>query len=232
MDGDIRWLEVELDGAVAAFSTRLGGISEGPFRSLNLGILTEDDPACVRGNRERLFRALGRRPEGLLMGRQVHGTTIQARDSTDGEIRQSDGQLTRSAELTPLVLVADCVPVVLAGGGAVAVLHCGWRGVAGGIIEQAASMLAATSAALGPGIGPCCYEVGDEVLDALPAGASPDGRLDLPLEIRNRLEQTGIPSERILDARLCTSCNPVLFFSHRRDQGVTGRQAGLAWLGS
>ena len=230
--GDVVWLEVPLDGAVAAFSTRLGGLREGPFRSLNLGILTEDDPQRVRINRERLLAAVGRLPDGLLMGRQVHGSSVQAREEADGEVRPGDGQLTRSPDLTPLVLVADCVPVVLSGGGAVAVLHCGWRGVAAGILERAGEMMDVTSAALGPGIGPCCYEVGDEVLEALPEGATGPRRLDLALAIRARLERLGIPPERIAETGLCTSCDSELFFSHRRDRGVTGRQAGLAWLSS
>jgi YfiH family protein len=167
------------------------------------------------------------------MGRQVHGATVETRGEADGAVREADGQVTRAAEPTPLVLVADCFPVVLAGGGAVAVVHCGWRGVAAGILERAVGTLDATSAALGPGIGPCCYEVGEEVREAF-AGhdldAMPPGRLDLPLVIRAELERLGVPAPRIADCGICTSCNPDLFFSHRRDGGVTGRQAGLAWL--
>jgi YfiH family protein len=235
--GDVPWLAVELEGAVAAFSTRLGGVSEGPFRSLNLGILTDDEAARVLRNRELLVRAVGRSPETILMGRQVHGTTVETRDEADGVVREADAQLTHAAELTPLVLVADCVPVVLTGAGAVAAVHCGWRGVAAGILERAAAALGATSAALGPGIGACCYEVGDEVLDAFRTrghdlGEMPPGHLDLPRAIRAELERLDLPAGRISDSGLCTSCNADLFFSHRRDGGVTGRQAGLAWLDS
>jgi polyphenol oxidase len=236
-DGGLSRLHAKLDGAVAAFSTRLGGVSEAAFASLNLGILTDDDPARVRRNRELLAEVVGRPLETILMGRQVHGTGVEARDEADGALREADAQLTHSTGLTPLVLVADCVPVVVARPGAVAAVHCGWRGVAGGILERALDALGrgGVSAVLGPGIGACCYEVGEEVRAAFRArghevAAMPDGRLDLPQAIRTELERLGVP--RVSDCGLCTSCNADLFFSHRRDRGATGRQAGLAWLAS
>ena len=110
-------------------------------------------------------------------------------------------------------------------------LHCGWRGLAAGIVGAGSTAVGATDAAIGPGIGPCCYEVGDEVLGAVRGlgPGSPTGRmLDLAAVARRLLERAGV--ERIETAGLCTSCEPELFFSHRRDGGRTGRQAGLAWL--
>jgi YfiH family protein len=130
-----------------------------------------------------------------------------------------------------MVLAAECLPVALYGPGGLAMVHAGWRGLAGGIVETAAEAVEATSAAIGPGIGPCCYEVGEEVLKAF-ADLGDDlaaGRmLDLPEVARRRLAGAGV--ERIESAGLCTSCERELFFSHRRDHGRTGRQAGIAWL--
>src|SRR5689334_4607577 len=169
----VRWLEAELPGARAAFSTRIGGVSEAPYDSLNVAILTGDDRDRVRDNRLRLADALGRAPEGVVMGRQVHGAELRRHEAPQeprvyADIVASpdevDAQATSSRDLTPLVMVADCLPVALAGAGGVAMVHCGWRGLAGGIVERAVDEVDAEAAAIGPGIGPCCYEVGEEVL--------------------------------------------------------------------
>jgi polyphenol oxidase len=241
--GALPWLEANLGPATAAFSTRQGGVSDGPFRSLNLGILTDDDRTRVVANREALAAALGRDAGSILMGRQVHGAELQAREEPaerGAPLQEVDAQVTGAPALTPLVLVADCVPLVLATNGAVAAVHCGWRGTVAGIAEKALVAVRerggdSVSAALGPGIGPCCYEVGDEVRSAFRdrghgEDVLPDGRLDLALALRRELERAGVHPERIHDSGLCTSCNPELLFSHRRDGGVTGRQAGLGWL--
>jgi YfiH family protein len=243
--GSVVWLEAALSAGTAAFSTRLGGASEGPYRSLNLGILTDDDRGRVLDNRRVLAAALGRDAGSIAMGRQVHGTDVQIREvapAPDAPLREADAQLTSTPALTPLVLVADCVPLVLAAPGAVAAVHCGWRGVAGGIVVRALTFVRErtredVSAALGPGIGACCYEVGDEVREAFRSRGHredvlPDGRLDLALAIRDQLARLGVAAGRIHACGMCTSCHPDLFFSHRRDRGVTGRQAGLGWLDS
>jgi polyphenol oxidase len=142
-----------------------------------------------------------------------------------------DGHATSAAGVGLLVLVADCLPVALSSGDRVAMLHCGWRGLAGGIVERAvASFSSAPAAAVGPGIGSCCYEVGDEVLaefSDLP-GVARGRMLDLRAVASRKLEAAGVASVEHVD--LCTSCNPDLFFSHRRDRGVTGRQGGLIRL--
>jgi polyphenol oxidase len=242
--GQLPWLEAALSAGTAAFSTRLGGTSEGAYRSLNLGILTDDDRERVVENRRALTRALGREAGLALMGRQVHGATVQVRDTAprDGApLHEADAQVTSAAPLTPLVLGADCVPLVLTAPGVVAAVHCGWRGVMGGVVDRALAAFrdrprAEVEAALGPGIGPCCYEVGDDVRGAFRARglreAVMERRLDLALAVRLELERLGLAAERIHACGLCTSCNPEVFFSHRRDRGVTGRQAGLAWLSS
>jgi len=246
----VRWLEAELSGARAAFSTRPGGVSEAPFDRLNLGVLTGDDRDAVAENRRRLATALGLAPELVVIGRQVHGAELQTHtapqspspfDEPGSAIPEVDGHVIPApaadrgqADGSPaaaLVFVADCLPVALAGPGGVAILHCGWRGLAAGIVARGVDAAGATDAAIGPGIGPCCYEVGDEVLDAF-AGLGPQiaagPMLDLAAVARRLLEQAGV--ERIEAAGLCTSCEPELFFSHRRDRGRTGRQAGLVWL--
>jgi copper oxidase (laccase) domain-containing protein len=110
-------------------------------------------------------------------------------------------------------------------------LHCGWRGLAAGILAKGAAAVEATEAAIGPGIGSCCYEVGDEVLTAfagLGEGIAAGRMLDLAEVARRQLRAAGV--ERIESADLCTSCEEELFFSHRRDSGRSGRQAGLVWL--
>lgn len=248
-DGGLAWLECSLGEARAAFSTRAGGISAGPYESLNLGILTDDDPACVARNREVLAASLGRAPERIVMGWQVHGADVQVHHRPPGPGRRAfgspgddlarvDGQVTDSAEVTPLVLVADCAPVALAAPGAVAMVHCGWRGVAAGLVERAVMAVRRLDgdgelrAAIGPAIGPCCYEVGPEVIEVFARKGHTDAiagwMLDLPHVVRRELEGLGVAEVGL--AGICVSCHPELFFSHRGDGGVTGRQAGLAWL--
>jgi YfiH family protein len=238
----LRWLETELPGARAAFSTRGGGVSEGAFESLNLGRLTGDRGDAVRENRHRLAGAIGVDPELVLIGRQVHGSRVIRHDGpteprsyaepTPG-LPEADGHATGRPGLAPLVFVADCLPVALAGSGGVAMIHCGWRGLAASIVDRGVAEVKAEAAAVGPGIGPCCYEVGDEVLNAfepLGPGIGDGGTLDLREVTRVLLERAGVT--RVEISALCTSCNPDLFFSHRRDGGRTGRQAGLVWAGN
>jgi polyphenol oxidase len=233
----VRWLEADLPGARATFSTRLGGVSEGSFESLNLGLLTEDRPAAVRENRHRLAAAIAIDPELVLIGRQVHGAEVVRHDQPTGSrayanpgpsLPEADGHATARPGLTPLVFVADCLPVALAGPGGVAMIHCGWRGLAAGIVARGVDVVEARAAAVGPGIGPCCYEAGDEVLATFkPLGpdVAKDRMLDLRQAARRLLERAGVGAVEVSEE--CTSCRPELFFSHRRDGEKTGRQAGL-----
>jgi YfiH family protein len=238
--GGLEWLEARLPGAGVAFSTRAGGVSESPYESLNLGILTEDERERVVENRRRLAVALGLDPKKVAIGRQVHGAKLAThrgpqQPSPYAEpgraIVEVDGHVLAEPGLAALVFVADCFPVALAGPGGVAILHCGWRGLAAGIVGRATAAVAATDAAIGPGIGACCYEVGGEVLDAfagLGEGIAANRMLDLAEVARRLLRASGV--ERIESADLCTSCEAERFFSHRRDAGRSGRQAGLAWI--
>jgi YfiH family protein len=236
----VRWLEAELPGARVAFSTRLGGVSEAPFETLNLGILTGDERAAVLENRARLAAALGLQPDRVLMGLQVHGSELLEHGSAQDPspyahpgipLAEVDGHLTATPGLAPLALVADCLPVALSGPSGVSMLHCGWRGLAAGIVARGAAVVGAERAAIGPGIGPCCYEVGPEVLErfvGLGEGIADGRMLDLAELARRQLRAAGV--ERIESAEICTSCEPELFFSHRRDGERSGRQAGLVYL--
>lgn len=238
--GGIRWLQAELPGARAAFAARAGGVSGGRYESLNLGVLTGDRREAVRENRHRLAAALGIDPAQVLMGRQVHGARVEVHDSPPEPPvfaepgpapPAADAQAASVPGLAPVVLVADCLPVALSGPRGVAMVHCGWRGLAAGVLRGAAAAVSAEAAAIGPGIGPCCYEVGEEVLaafEALGEGVAHGRMLDLREVARRLLREAGVRGVEV--SELCTSCNPDLFFSHRRDRGRTGRQGGLAWL--
>jgi YfiH family protein len=156
----------------------------------------------------------------------------------DGSPVAADGQATATAGIAPTAIVADCLPVAVAGERAVAMLHAGWRGLAGGVVQEGVQALrelggdAPLTAAIGPGAGPCCYEVGSEVRAVFAerfAEARRGSNLDLKAIARAELEQAGVAT--VYDVGLCTICSPPeLFYSHRRDRGLTGRQAGIAWL--
>jgi purine-nucleoside/S-methyl-5'-thioadenosine phosphorylase / adenosine deaminase len=218
---------------VVAFSTRRGGVSEAPFDTLNLGRLTEDDPGHVAENRRRLCAEVGTDAGLLRFGRQVHGATVRRAAGT-GE--PGDGLWTDTPGEPLLVFTADCLPVAIVRENgqspAVAALHVGWRGLLAGIVAEGVARLASgpLAAAIGPGIGPCCYEVGGEVAEPFRerfgAEVVPDGRLDLWSTAERALVAAGVADVHRTD--LCTACNPELFFSHRRDAGRTGRQGMIA----
>jgi polyphenol oxidase len=238
MSAMFRWegdhLAADLPGAKALFTTRRGGVSDGAFASLNLGLLTEDDSANVNENRARVAAATGCARESFLYGKQVHGATVRRATEPPGPDRprtDEDGQATALRRHPALAFVADCTPVILAAEGAVVTLHVGWRPAAAGIVEEGITALREVggdgpiTALIGPGARGCCYEVGEEVHAEFAGYDARDGRnLDLPAVIRAQLADA-----EVHDCELCTMCRPDLFFSHRRDGGVTGRQAGIAW---
>lgn len=207
----VEWLEAALPGASVAFSTRSAG--------------------SVKDDLTPFATALGLAPERVSRAHQVHGAELAFPDRDRGEGRvEADGQVITRPGSAALVFVADCLPIAIAGPGGVAMLHCGWRGLAAGIVGRGAEAVGGTHAAIGPGIGPCCYEVGPEVLEAfdrLGTGIASDRMLDLCEVARRLLREAGV--EEIESASLCTCCEAELFFSHRRDGGPS-RQAGLAWI--
>jgi len=230
----IRW---EAEGYAVAFTTRLGGVSEGPYASLNLGRKSGDDVECVDENRRRMCEAVGADLEKLALNYQVHSTRVlRAAPAMRGE--HADGLWTDEPGLPILAMSADCLPIVLARAGAddpaVAVLHAGWKGLLAGIVEAGVDALGGgtLTAAIGPGIGPCCYEVGEEVATPFRERFGDDvmreSRLDLWTSAERALRAAGVEQIDRLDR--CTACEPETFFSHRRDAGRTGRQGVIAYV--
>ena len=222
------------------FTTRLGGVSEGPYASLNLGRMLGDDPASVDENRRRVCATVGAELDRLAMNRQRH-TALVHRAHAGARGEPGDGLWTDEPAIPMLKLAADCVPVAIArdaGNGprpGLAVLHAGWRGLLEGIVASGVDALGGgrLSAAVGPAIGPCCYEVGPEVAEPFRALFGGDvargGTLDLWTSAERALRSAGVQSVERVD--LCTACNPRLFFSHRRDGKPRGVQGVLAVLG-
>jgi purine-nucleoside/S-methyl-5'-thioadenosine phosphorylase / adenosine deaminase len=206
----VRWLEADLPEARTVFATRSAG--------------------SLKESHVPLARAVGIDPELIVSGHQVHGAELALHDRPTSGTPAVDGHVLRTAGPVALVYTADCLPVALSGPGGAAMLHCGWRGLAAGIVARGATAVGATHAAIGPGIGPCCYEVGDEVrasFERLGPGIAAGWMLDLPEVARRLLREAGVGE--IESAGLCTRCEEELFFSHRRDGGP-GRQGGLVWL--
>jgi YfiH family protein len=233
-----RWendqIVAELPHARAVFSTARGGVSGGPYASLNLGMRTDDARENVDENRRRLGETVGHPWPRFCYGRQVHGTTVRRATEPPSAARpytEEDGQATALTDAAAVVFTADCLPVLLAAEGAVAALHCGWRPLAGGIVDEGVRALREVGgegpvvAALGPAARGCCYEVGEEVHAQFAAYDARRGQnLDLPAVAHEQLRAHGI---EVLDTEICTICAPPgLLFSHRRDHGVTGRQSG------
>jgi YfiH family protein len=227
-----------------AFTTRVGGVSEGDFESPNLGILTDDEPDRVVENRRRVCDATGADAETATMAWQVHGAKVtEARPRGIVErttFDQCDGLWSDRSGQAMALVTADCYPVAIArlsdrgGGAALCVLHVGWRGLLEGIAEAGVGAVGgeALKAIVGPGIGPCCYEVGEEVAgpfrERFGASVVVDGKLDLPAATEQALLEAGVAS--VGRTGHCTACEPDLFFSHRRDRGRTGRQGVIAYI--
>ena len=230
-------------GVVAAFTTRLGGVSAAGFASLNLGLTTGDDRAAVAENRRRLCAAVGADPARTAQNHQVHGAAVRIADplaggylDPQGELPRADALVTREAGLALVALSADCVPIVvaLADGSALAVVHAGWKGLVAGVVEAAVAELgpAPKAATVGPCAGPGRYEVGEDVAAPLRARFGPDaaaGTADLPFCATAALVAAGVPADAIDVAGLCTIADPSRFFSHRRDGAATGRQGVIAY---
>lgn len=218
-------------------------MSSGAYESLNLGALTEDDPENVVENRRRACAATGADAERATMAWQHHGSEVRRAEPrgivTPGtQFDRCDGLWTEAPRQAMLLLTADCLPVAIGRTNgskpALAILHVGWRGLLGGIVASGARALGGgrLASAIGPGIGPCCYEVGEDVAEPFRAAYGDvvaGGRLDLWAATERALREAGCESVERTD--LCTCCHPELFFSHRRDKGRTGRQGVVAYIG-
>jgi YfiH family protein len=236
------------------FTTRAGGVSAPPFDALNLGGKWGDDPASVVENRRRLGQALGGHP---IVARQVHGAVVarvRAGDQPEAIARlEADGLYSDAPGLTLGVFVADCIPALIADPrtGAFAAVHAGWRGTVAGVLPAAVRALGTElgarpedlKIALGPAIGPCCFEVGEEVVAAFlslfadarahgvvvpsPRGTPGKSQVDLKAANRLLLERAGVSPEAIEAGAECTHCDRERFFSFRRDGNATGQQMGV-----
>jgi YfiH family protein len=222
-------LDVELPGGGRALFTER---ADGNMSSVS-GLEHERGARC----REAICTRVG--AKGLVRGYQVHGTYVRrVREMPDppvstGRPEDADGQATPVPGLAAMVLAADCLPVALGASGAVAMVHCGWRGLAAGVLEEGVQAVREIDgvdemmAVIGPGAGPCCYEVGEEV-HAVFGGAHRDQqRIDLKAIARERLLAAGVA--KVEDLEACTICDE-RFFSYRREGAHSGRQSGVAWL--
>jgi YfiH family protein len=218
---------------VVAFTTRVGGVSEGAYASLNLGA-RGDDPARVAENRRRACESLGLDVRRLSLNRQRHSPTVHRAEPGIRD-EPGDGLWSDDPGQPMLALAADCVPIAIAatdGTPRLAVLHAGWRGLAEGVVESGVRTFGElpTAAIVGPSAGPCCYEVGPEVSARFDPDLTKDRILDLWSAAERALRRAGVVAVERVD--LCTRCNPELFFSHRRSgpargaQGVIGAVAG------
>jgi purine-nucleoside/S-methyl-5'-thioadenosine phosphorylase / adenosine deaminase len=223
----------------AFITTRAGGLSTGPYASLNLGLRAGDEPGAVAANRALLRETLPQEPVWL---RQVHGSRVIDADATPLE-PEADAAVARHPGTVCAVLVADCVPVFVTdrAGTAVAVAHAGWRGLAGGVLENTVRAMRCGPdellAFLGPGIGPRAFEVGTDVREAF-LGVAPEAQYafvphapgkwlaDLFTLARQHLARAGVT--HVFGGSMCTHSDPARFFSHRRDR-ATGRMAALIW---
>ncbi|MFO0584498.1 MAG: peptidoglycan editing factor PgeF [Anaeromyxobacter sp.] len=230
-----------LAGFRHGFTTRAGGASPAPWDALNLGGAVGDDPARVAENWRRLEAATGL---GFARVRQVHGARAVRLDAACVPGEEADAVVSRAPGVAATVAVADCVPLLLADpdSGAVAAVHAGWRGTlayAAGegvraLGREAGAAPGRLLAAIGPSIGPCCYEISDDLAARFEAafGAdvvrrNPRPHLDLWAANARALAAAGVSDGRIDVLRRCTSCERELFFSHRRDAGRTGRQVAF-----
>lgn len=248
-------------GTRVYFTTRIGGVSERPYKSLNLGFHVGDQPGRVRRNRQLLGGIFGFAPERLTSPRQRHSSIVKVinekdvgagadgSESSSSPFDPCDGLVTGVKQAPLLLLFADCVPVVVtartaAGVSLVAVLHAGRRGLMAGVIGNGVRRLkkqaeqqggvADTAVAIGPAIGPCCYQVGSEIADEFLARFGQDtvagDHLDLREAARLELAGAGVDRKDIYTLDRCTCCNEHGFYSYRRDGGTTGRQGALAWI--
>ncbi len=216
------------------FSTRAGGVSEGPYESLNLGRMTGDEVERVDENRRLLCAEIGTTPDRLALNRQIHSADVH-RAEAGVRGTPGDGLWTDVPDLPILALAADCLPIALVRpegeAPAVAVVHAGWRGLLGGVVGAGVEALGGVAAAcVGPAIGPCCYEVGPEVAEPFALAFGADvlrGRsLDLWTAAERALRAAGV--EHVERVDLCTACHPELFFSHRRTGKPRGVQGVIA----
>jgi YfiH family protein len=224
---------------VHGFSMRQGGKSEIPFDSLNLGLRTGDSDEHVRQNRLLFFDTLDIDDSRVVIPEQVHEDRVVYVDRP-GQFKGADAVITDKPHLALSIQMADCVPVFLfdARAGCIGLVHAGWRSTAGQIvmktvgtmIERCSAKTGSLYAAIGPSIGPCCFQVGPEVKSRFQEVYIRNGNLDLWQANFDQLISSGIPPEHIELCGICTRCNSRFFFSHRADHGQTGRMLAVMMI--
>jgi YfiH family protein len=242
--------DLPADALVHAVFTRLGGVSRGPFATLNVGRSVGDDEAAVNENHARIYAHMNLDAESVASSYQVHGNRVGIVDANSaGRVfRGTDALVTDVPGIALLLRFADCQPIILYDPvhHALALIHAGWRGIAQGIAFRAVETMqeafgttpSRIVAGLGPAIGPCCYLVGDNVAAAM-GYALPDwnqsmqaveGGWRLDLSAANAQQLTAAGMHHIEQAGLCTACHTDEFFSHRAEGGRTGRFAVMVYL--
>jgi len=247
------WLNKQLP-VICATNMRSGGVSSKPYESLNLAYHVSDDPINVTENRQRFCKKLGVDVDSMVLARQVHGDRIEivkSKDagrgafSTEDAIPDTDAMITTSKSISIGILTADCVPVMIFDPvkSAIGVAHAGWKGTilmlpAKTILKMKESFGTDPSdcmVALGPSIGLCCYEVGEELISqfdkAFGTGKCTKGnKLDLPRAVELQLVGVGVSADNIISDGSCTACNLDLFYSYRVENGITGRMMSIIRL--
>ena len=247
-------------GAAHGFSTRLGGVSPAPWTSLNLGAGRGDDPANVRENFSRFCSAAGTDAYALVKNHQIHGAVVRSVSRNDSlpdpaapGVYEADGLVTDQPGLCLTIFSGDCIPILFYDPlrRCIAAAHAGWRGTAAGIAAQTVAAMVQNYgcrpqdilAAIGPGIGPCCFETHSDVPDGLRAGLgaqaepfiqplSASGKFSVDLKRANAhwLERAGLKPEHISLCPVCTACNLDVFWSHRIQGKERGSMAAVIQL--
>ncbi len=246
-------------GVNVAFSTRLGGVSHSPYNTLNFGLHVGDRRDDVIENRHRFLKLFSLTPENMVCCEQVHGNSVaivgkdeEGRGALDyyTSLPGYDAMVCRTPGIMLATFYADCIPIYLFDPGqrVVAIAHSGWKGTMGRIAIQTLRIMQKkfgcspqnTEVLIGPGIGSCCFQIGQDLakqvkeefprLDGILKLELGECTWDLPLTNRLMLQDNGIRPENIIDCGLCTSCNPEVFFSYRREEGETGRMAAVIGL--
>jgi YfiH family protein len=243
-------------GVAVGFTTRHEGVSRPPYNSLNLGLNTNDPHHNIQGNRSLLARAFGAKSEQLLTVTQVHGNDILIVDSPNSDVThflkvECDGIITNQPDIMIGIATADCVPLLILDPvkRVAAALHAGWKSTASGIVRKGVAAMVGNFgsnpsdllAAIGPAIGPCCYEVDEPVHAAFASDATAweqassevskgKWKFDISAAVTLQLEESGLLPEKIETSQQCVCCTQELFFSYRRDKGETGRHLGFIML--
>ena len=253
----VNTLKSSLISAKHGFSTRTGGISEGIFKSLNLGMNRGDDKLRVIENWNRFLRSCDIDNKQFVCGEQVHGNNVHIASKADlrpaygaGHMNVADGYVTNEPDVALAIFTADCVPVLLEDSEdhVIGAIHCGWRSTVSDIEGEAVKKMIGLNAkpenikaAIGPSIDKCCFEVGSEVIDAVIGLIGEDAfkyytprgdkfMLDLRGVVKERFIKLGLKPENIENVGGCTMCNPEMFWSHRYTKGERGSQASIITL--